>query len=244
MKNKILATVLMATLLVINGSYAQSGKLKELNNINFFGKKSYNYKSFGKQNVEENLKRAKSDYNYSANARKKKGYKGGNKNNNRRFYQNTEKFFGFSYNDFGRDANFDPVFNRAAQITGLMDDYLKLSRNQEYDMFRLHVLFVSDMMQIEQDGAYAYGNNYNNYGYERELKAEILANYFDALDGILKRSQQNDLDNYFSRHDFMGNRKYGNYNYNNYDRYRDRNYSYGNYDRPRNRDRDRYGRCD
>lgn len=243
MKLKIFVTVLMATFLIINSSYAQSGKLKELNNINFFGKKGYNYKSFGKQNVEENLKRAKSDYKYSANARKKKGYKGGS--NDRRFSQNLERFFGFSYNDFGRDAAFDPVLDRAANITNLMDDYLRLSRNQEYDMFRLHVLFVGDMIQLQQETNYAYDTNYNGYGYEREVRATILENYFDALEDILKRNQENELNNYFRRYDYMGNRKYGNYNYNNYDRYdryRDRNYSYGNYDRPRNRDR--YGKCD
>ena len=246
MKNKFLATVLMATVLIINNSNAQSGKLKELNNINFFGKKSYNYKNFGLQNAEENLKRAKSNYNYSVNARKKRGYRGG-KNDNR-FYENLNRFYGFSYNDFGRDATFDPVLDRASRITDLMDDHLRLSQNQEYNMFRLNVLFVSDLMQLQQENSYAYGTNYGGRGNEREIRDIIFGNYFEALEDILKRSQQNELNYYFSRYDYMGNRKYGNYNYNNYDRNRDRNYNYNNYDRPRNRgDRgrgNRYGRCD
>jgi len=238
MKIKFLVTVLMATVLVINCSYSQKNKLKELKNVNFFGEKSYNYKSFGKQNVEENLKRAKFNHNISANARKKnRNYRG--KSNDKRFYQNLEKFYGFSCNDFGRDATFDPVLDRATRITDLMDDYLRLSRNQEYDMFRLHVLFVSDMMQLQQETGYAYGVS-NGYGYEREVRAVIFRNYFEALGDILKRSQENELDYYFSRYDYLGNRKYGNYNYGNYDRYRNRDYS--NYNSQRGRDR--YGRCD
>jgi len=231
----------MATVLVTNNSNAQSKKFKELKKGSFFGEKSYNYKSFGLKNADENLKRAKSKYNLHRKSGKKRGYKD---NNNRQFYQNADKFYGFSYRDFGRDEAFDPVLDRAARITDLMDNHLRLTKNQAYDVFRLHVLFVSDLMQLQQETGYATGVSYSSYGYEQEVRTLIFENYFDALEDILKRSQQRELDYYFSRYDYMGNRKYSSYNYNNYDRY-DRYRNYGNnndYDRPRNRDR--YGSCD
>lgn len=234
----------MATVLLMQHSNAQSSKttkkIKSLNDKDFFGKKSYNYKSFGKQNIEDNLKKAKerlksfsptsksSKYSSSAKKsgdysnnvrRKKKGrYKGSNKYNRHnddthyypeKFYA-PERFYGFSYHDFGHEAAFDANLERADYITENMDRMLDLSRNQTYDVFRLNVLFISDMNQLMYgSNTYAHGANYGGHYTDHHLKDLITENYLNALEEILRNSQERRLDKYFRRYDLMGNSQYG-----------------------------------
>jgi len=250
MKSKFFVLILMATVLLIQHSNAQSSKTtkksKSLNDKAFFGKKSYNYKSFGKQNVEENLKKAKdrlknfssktpknkssklgssarksADYSNNVRRKKKGHYKGSNKynrhNDNTHYYPEKyyapERYYGFSYHDFGHEAAFDANLERADYITENMDRILDLSRNQAYDVFRLNVLFISDMNQLMYgSNTYAHGASYGGGYMDYHLKDLITENYLEALEDILKNSQERRLDKYFRRYDLMGNSQYDRYN--------------------------------
>lgn len=257
MKSKFFVLILMATVLLNLPSQAQSlntkKKIESIKDKVFFGKKSYNYKSFGKQNVDDNLKKAKErlkkfssknqtakfkssaskSADYSNSRRKKKGYSGKSSKYNRydndthyypEKFKRHDSFYGFSTRDFGYENTFYPNLERADEITENMDRLLDLSRNQAYDVFRLNVLFISDMSQLMYgSNAYAYGASYGDHYMDYQVRDLITENYLHALSEILKNSQERRLDNYFRRYDLMGNSLYGRYN----------SYSYN-----------RYGRCD
>jgi len=101
-----------------------------------------------------------------------------------------------------------------------MDRVLDLSRNQAYDVFRLNVLFISDMSQLMYgSNAYAYGAGYGNNYMDYHIRDLITENYLHALEDILKNSQERRLDNYFRRFDLMGNSLNGRYNSYSYNQY-------------------------
>ncbi len=253
MKSKFFVMILMATVLLNQHTQAQSSfkskKSTAIKDKTFFGKQQYNYKSFGKHNVEDNLKKAKerlksrvpknqsakfrssnskgADYSSNTRRKKKSHYgKGKNSKYNRydddayyypeKFYA-PERFYGFSSRDFGYENTFYPNLERADQITENMDRILDLSRNQAYDVFRLNVLFISDMSQLMYgSNAYAYGAGYGDQYMDYQIRDLITENYLNALSEILRNSQERRLDNYFRRYDLMGNSLYGRYNsYNN-----------------------------
>jgi len=168
--------------------------------------------------------------NYSNNfKRKKKSYYGKGSNKYDR-YDDThyypekrykpERYYGFSSGDFGYANSFDPNLERADQITENMDNILDLSRGQTYDVFRLNVLFISDMSQLMYgSNTYAYGASYGSQYMDYHLRDLITENYLDALEEILKNSQERRLDDYFRRYDLMGNSVYDRF-----DRYSSSNY--------------------
>lgn len=245
----------MATVLLTQHVFAQpayQNKKQKTDGKAFFGKKKYDYKNFGKQNFEENLKYAKKrnqsgkrgksfqhlkkfkypgskKLDYPGNSlRKKKGFhygngKHGNHKHGSKKYYDPEAFYGFSHYDFGYDASFNYTLERAAYITENMDDYLDLCKNQSYDVFRLNVLFITDMNELMyHSNGYAYGASYNGNGQysDYRIKDIITKNYLDALEDILRNNQERRLKKYFRKYDLMGNNAYINYNsYNDYGNY-------------------------
>lgn len=221
MKAKISA-VLMATFLLFNFAYGQN-KVEKKPNKSLYGKKSYDYKSIGKSKVEKLLRKESTENRQkqngsSNNARRSKGNNGKWSNGQNNFYHN--QHFGFDCHDFGFNQAFNPVLDRAAFITENMDNILRLKRHQEFDIFRLNVLFVSDMQQLQhQINNYAYGASYGNPVGSHHLEKLIKRNYFAGLNSILNSKQSNRLNYYFQQFDLLGNRAFASFG----------NYSFGNY---------------